>query len=96
MAKFSGEYVLEVKDGFCEFDDYTLVGEYPTISDDVDVEEDVHKKIIKTQKYNELENGIYHVYFEGIIEFEQNYSYDLGAYDYDSYCNLDYFHFTEI
>jgi hypothetical protein len=82
MSKFSGQCELEITDDYKEFDDAIIIGDTPTINDQIDFF-DLELILKGDKKFESLVNGCYHVYFTGTIEWIKSYNYENGVDDYD-------------
>jgi hypothetical protein len=98
-SKFSGFCYLTIKNHEIidnENNDYSLVGEFDWVNNDIDFDYDILVNIKKDDSFNKLEDGNYYVYFTGDVDFYSTYSYEYACEEYNSDVGLDYIQYQKL
>lgn len=94
-AKFAGECSLEIVNGVSQFYDATIVGYNPESIGEISFDWEIVDCLKEDESFPTLEDGLYHVYFEGELEFDKSFSIEWGT-EYDMYSHLNYINFERM
>jgi hypothetical protein len=98
-GKFSGFCYLTIENHEIidnEQNDYSFIGEFDWFREDIDFEYDILDGIKEDDALENLEDGRYYVYFDGVAEFGSEYCHEYGCYEGYSQFELNYTHYQKL
>lgn len=94
-CKFSGQCKLNIDNGVSEIFDNIVIGYHPEVIKNISFDWEIVDYIKNDKEFASLQDGEYHVYFEGEIEIDDTWSYEWGE-EYNQYSSLNYINFQRM